>query len=68
MSSSRSRLAYVTVLFVLVFAAVEPGTLLDVWIDRALAPSRVLAELARPFAWLASSSVRAAESALAADA
>ncbi|MBK7875718.1 MAG: hypothetical protein IPJ77_08200 [Planctomycetes bacterium] len=68
MSSSRSRLAYVAVLCVLVFAAVEPGTLLDVWIERALVPSRFAAELARPFGWLESSSVRAAESTLAAEA
>lgn len=66
--SSRSRFAYVAVLCVLVFAAVEPGTLLDVWVERALIPSRFVAELARPFDWLASSSVRAAESTLAAGA
>ena len=48
MSSSRSRIAYVAVLSVLVFAAVEPGTLVDVWLERALLPSRFLAELARP--------------------
>lgn len=65
MSSSRSRIAYVAVLSVLVFAAVEPGTLVDVWLERALLPSRFLAELARPFAWFEGARVHAAEARLA---
>lgn len=68
MSSSRSRIASIAVLFVLVFAAAQPGTGIDVWIERALAPARGLAELARPFSWLAAPSVRAAETRLGAGA
>jgi len=60
LSSSRSRTIQLGVLAVLLYATLRPGTAVDRWIEEALVPARVLAELARPVTWLGGQTVLAA--------